>query len=315
MSSAAPLVTVIIQTYNRSNILGYVIRSVLAQTFSDWELLVVGDRCTDDTADVVAAFNDPRIRYCNLESRVGDQSGPTNEGIRIGRGRYVALLNHDDLWFPDHLEHAVAAIEKGDSDLVFSLQLEADPDGRWRVNAAFPTGRFDPTTHPNASTWLFRRELAQRIGPLKRRDKVWSFPTREWIWRAYRSGARLLAVDAITVIVISSTTRRNTYSQRQSHEHAAIHSELTGNPRFREQCLAGAWTHPQPTHLRSYSVAWLIRAVVMRLQGRVVELLGCDPVSLYCYYRFPRKWGFLPVRGALITELYRRRGLPNEDAR
>src|SRR4029450_5285270 len=220
----APSVTVIIQTYNRSNILGYVISTVLAQTRSDWELLVIGDGCTDDTAQVVAAFADPRIRYSNLESRVGDQSGPTNEGIRIARGRYIALLNHDDFWFADHLEHAVAAIEKLDADLVFSHQLEADPDGHWRVNATYPKGRFDPVTHPNASTWLFRRELAQRIGPLKRRDKVWSFPTRDWLWRAYRSGARLVAVNVVTVLVVSSTTRRNTYSGRQSHEAAARHA-------------------------------------------------------------------------------------------
>jgi len=314
-NAAAPSVTVIIQTYNRSNILGYVIRTVLAQTFTNWELLVIGDGCTDDTAEVVAAFTDPRIRYRNLESRVGDQSGPTNEGIRIARGRYIALLNHDDFWFPDHLAHAVAAIEKSDSDLVFSLQLEGAPDGRWLINATYPQGHFDPVTHPNASTWLFRRELPQRIGPLKRRDKVWSFPTREWIWRAYRSGARLTAVDAITVIVISSTTRRNTYSERQWHEHAAIHAELTGNPHFREACLIDAWTHPKPTHLRSYSAARLLRDVVLRFQGRVVQLVGCDPVSLFCYYRFPRKWGIMPARGALIAELYRRRGLPNEEAR
>ena len=311
---AAPLVTVIIQAYNRSNILGYVIRTVLAQTHSDWELLVIGDECTDATGEVVASFSDPRIRFCNLESRVGDQSGPTNEGIRLARGRYIALLNHDDFWFPDHLAHAVAAIESSGADLVFTLQLEADPDGRWRVNAAFPEGRFDPVTHPNASTWLFRRELPQRIGSLKRRDKVWSFPTREWLWRAYRSGARLASVDAITVIVISSTTRRNTYSERQWDEHAAVHAAMTGNPYFREKCLIEAWTHTNPTHLRGYSIGLLLREVVLRLQGRIVQLIGRDPVSLYCYYRIPQKWGFIPKRGAVIAELYRRRGLPNEDA-
>ena len=312
---AAPLVTVIIQAYNRSNILGYVIRSVLAQTRSDWELLVVGDGCTDDTAEVVAEFADPRIRFRNLDPRVGDQSGPTNEGIRIARGRYIAILNHDDFWFPDHLAHAVDAIEKSGADLVFTLQLEADPDGRWRVNATFPDGCFNPVTHPNASTWLFRRELAQRLGALQRREEVWSFPTRDWIWRAYRSGARLAAVDAVTVIVVSATTRRNTYSERQWEEHANIHAELTGNPRFRETCLTAAWTHPKPSHLRSYPVGWLLRAAFLRLQGHAYRFLGGDPVTLYCYYRFPRRWGFLPRRGALIAELYRRRGLPSEDGR
>ena len=49
------------------------------------------------------------------------------------------------------------------------------------------------------------------------------------------------------------------------------------------------------------------------MQGQLYRLLGGDPVTLYCYYRFPRKWGFVPKRGALIAELYRRRGLPSEN--
>jgi GT2 family glycosyltransferase len=60
---------------------------VRAQTRSDWELIVVGDACTDDTADVVATFPDPRIRFVNLPENVGEQSGPNNEGVRLGHGR------------------------------------------------------------------------------------------------------------------------------------------------------------------------------------------------------------------------------------
>src|SRR5271166_2413327 len=83
--------------------------SVILQTFTDWELLVMGDGCTDDSAEVVARFTDPRIRFVNLPERVGDQSGPNNEGARIARGRYIAYLNHDDLWFPDHIERMLLA--------------------------------------------------------------------------------------------------------------------------------------------------------------------------------------------------------------
>ena len=139
-SHPAPTVTVIIATFDRSNIVGDVIRSVIAQTWNDWELLVVGDGCTDDTAEVVAAFLDERIRFVNLDPRIGDQSGPTNAGIELARGRYIALLNHDDFWFPDHLARALATLERTGADLTFTMQLESDPDGRWRVNASFPDG-------------------------------------------------------------------------------------------------------------------------------------------------------------------------------
>jgi glycosyltransferase involved in cell wall biosynthesis len=78
MTSNNPLVSIITATYNRSNILPYTIASVLRSTFEDWELLVVGDACTDDTEQVVSAFNDPRIRFFNLAQNVGEQSGPNN---------------------------------------------------------------------------------------------------------------------------------------------------------------------------------------------------------------------------------------------
>jgi glycosyltransferase involved in cell wall biosynthesis len=307
---SAPAVTVIIQTYNRSNILPYCIGSVLWQTFSDWELLVMGDGCTDDTAAVVARFADPRIRFVNLDPRVGDQSGPNNEGVRLARGRYVAYFNHDDLWLPDHLEQSVAALEASGADLVYTMQLEADPDGRVRINATYPVRGFDPLLHPNNSTWVFRRELHTRIGPQKTRDKVFTFPTRDWIYRAWRAGAKMLPVPAVTVVVVSATTRRNVYSERQWREQDALAREIAADAGWREKKLVEAWMHPRPTHLRVYDVGLLLRALWMRLLGRAALGVGIDPEAVYCYHRFPKKWGFWPQRGAVIRELYRRRGLP-----
>ena len=309
MESGTPAASVIIQTFNRSNILGYVIDSVLAQTHADFELVVVGDACTDDTEAVVGRRVDPRVRFINLPENVGDQSGPTNEGLRLARGRYVALLNHDDLFFPDHLAKAIATLERTGADFTYTLQLEADPDGSWRVNATYPHDGFDPVLHPNASTWVFRRELFARVGPLVRRDRVFTYPTRDWLWRAYRQGVTMAPTPAVTVIVVSATTRRNVYPERQFHEHAAIAHAMRQEPDFRERCLVRAWQHPRPTHLRSYGARHLWRALGMRAAGRVALALGIDPEAVYCYHRFPRKWGILPARGAVIAELYRRRGL------
>ena len=67
----------------------------MRQTYSDWELLVVGDSCTDDTEEVVAQFGDARIHYRNLQENCGDQSGPNNAALRMATGRYLAYLNHD----------------------------------------------------------------------------------------------------------------------------------------------------------------------------------------------------------------------------
>ena len=82
--STAPIVSVVLATYNRSRVLAHAIESVRSSTLTDWELIVVGDHCTDDTAEVVASFDDPRITFINLPQNVGEQSGPNNEGVRRG---------------------------------------------------------------------------------------------------------------------------------------------------------------------------------------------------------------------------------------
>lgn len=98
-------ISVIIPTYNRADLLPRTIRSVLAQTFRGWELLVVDDGSTDDTHRVVASFQhlDARIKYVR-QTNSGAPARPKNTGIRHARGEYIAFLDHDDEWFPEKLE-------------------------------------------------------------------------------------------------------------------------------------------------------------------------------------------------------------------
>src|SRR3954468_6377757 len=106
-----PTVSVIISTYNWSSVLRYAITSVLAQTFSDFELIVVGDCCTDDSEAVVRSFDDQRVGWHNLAQNCGSQFGPNNHGLSLARGPYIAYLGHDDLWHQDHLARLVCGIE------------------------------------------------------------------------------------------------------------------------------------------------------------------------------------------------------------
>ena len=78
--------------------------SVQRQTFADFELLVIGDGCTDDSEAVVAAFGDPRFHWENLPQNHGHQSPANNRGLALARGKWIAYLGHDDLWMPNHLE-------------------------------------------------------------------------------------------------------------------------------------------------------------------------------------------------------------------
>ena len=75
-----PQVTVIIATYNKASTLRFALQSVLWQTFEDYEVWVIGDCCSDNSAEIVNGFNDPRVHWHNLPENSGYQSVPHNEG-------------------------------------------------------------------------------------------------------------------------------------------------------------------------------------------------------------------------------------------
>ena len=98
----SPLISIILPTYNRAWCIEKAMKSVLAQTYANWELVIVDDGSTDDTPDVVAGFDDPRIRL--LRQGNNGVSAARNYGIRECRGDVVALLDSDDEWLPNKLD-------------------------------------------------------------------------------------------------------------------------------------------------------------------------------------------------------------------
>ena len=159
-----PRVSIIVATYNRSDVLRCAIATIQLQTFRDWELVVVGDACTDDTAAVMAGFEDPRIRFVNLPENIGEQSGPSNRGFQLATGDFVAYLNHDDLWFPDHLESLVSFLDETRADLVYSLRFSVAQDGLVFCGMTNAELRYDPSHHVEASLWVVRRKLIEDVG-------------------------------------------------------------------------------------------------------------------------------------------------------
>ena len=115
-SGISPAVSIIIPTYNRAALLGRSIRSVLAQSYTDFELLVIDDGSTDETHDVVAGFGDRRIRYIPLARNTG-AGAARNVGIRAARGKFLAFQDSDDEWLPSKLAKQMAAYERGSSRL------------------------------------------------------------------------------------------------------------------------------------------------------------------------------------------------------
>jgi GT2 family glycosyltransferase len=112
-----PTVSVVIPTYNRAELLTRAIDSVLAQTYEDFELVVVDDGSTDDTEEVVTGYDDERVRYLPHETNRGANPA-RNTGIEAAEGEYVAFLDSDDEWRPRKLEAQLDRLDGTDDDWI-----------------------------------------------------------------------------------------------------------------------------------------------------------------------------------------------------
>ncbi len=120
-----PAVSIVLPMYNAQRYIETCVRSVLGQTFGDFELICIDDCSTDDTLKIVVALaqNDPRIKIVKLPKNSGGASEPRNTGIRISRGKYLAFLDADDMYTPTALQELVSVAEKFKADVVHTEQV------------------------------------------------------------------------------------------------------------------------------------------------------------------------------------------------
>ena len=116
-------------TYNCGRFIRESIDSVLAQTYKSWELLIVDDCSTDETAAVVHSYKDPRIRYlCNAHNMGAALT--RNRALKEAKGRYIAFLDSDDLWLPEKLEKQIAFMESNGYAFSYHEYIEIDEDSK-----------------------------------------------------------------------------------------------------------------------------------------------------------------------------------------
>jgi len=125
-----PKVTAIITTFNRSGYLKMAIESILAQTFTDFQLLILDNYSQDNTEEVVRGFQDSRIRYIKHNPMSISQS--RNLGVKEASGDYIAFLDDDDVWLPNKLEAQLKIFQQGRKDLalVYGGFIRIHPDGK-----------------------------------------------------------------------------------------------------------------------------------------------------------------------------------------
>jgi glycosyltransferase involved in cell wall biosynthesis len=305
-------VSIVIATYNRSAVLREVLDVLRLQTVRTWEAIVVGDGCTDDTADVVAAFGDPRLRFVNLDRNHGEQSAPNNAGVSLATGRALAFLNHDDFWRPDHLERSLAHLDATGADLVYSwiANLLPGEDETVVLLGVSPGGAYTPAAIVPASSWVMRRELAGRVGPWRSGWTIRLSPSQDWLWRAAKLGAQLRELPRVSVIGFPSGSRPGSYADSGAAEHARWRARLQSDPAWPEAILTryirtqadGGRLPPSARPARQ--VSWALR----NAGSAAVASAGLHPLAVWTAIRHPGPGGFL-------TWLRKRRGLPARGSR
>lgn len=207
---APPLVTIVVATYNRPTILKCALESVIYQDFKQWQLFVIGDNCDDRTRQIVEELDHPGIHYHNNPYRYGEQSGSNNIGMELSNTPYLALLNHDDIWTPDHLQKAVDHLQQNHdtqfyvANSIFSRRLDENgfpqlkyvqPDRRPSRAFSMSHSYIEP-----CSAWVFRREVFDRVGHWKHGSETFRPPILDFFLRCWRKRIKFHFAKAITCI-------------------------------------------------------------------------------------------------------------------
>lgn len=199
--NSPPLVSVVIPTYNRVAYLAEAVQSVIGQTYTDYELIIVDDGSTDDTAKMVKGIGDPRVHFLALPHS-GLAARTRNAGIQRARGRYVAFLDSDDLWDATKLADQFAGLS-GRPECRWShtggrcIDHAGAPHARWPMPRLASQGWIGELmlrrrVAVNTSSVLVERALLLEVGAFDE-TFVWGEDYDLWVRLALRSPVAAVA--------------------------------------------------------------------------------------------------------------------------
>lgn len=223
-----PLVSVVIPTYNHAHFLGRALNSVLGQTHTNWEVILVDNHSQDNTDEVVQGFTDSRINLLKIHNN-GVIAASRNMGIHVARGEWIAFLDSDDFWYPEKLATALKGIkEDGSIDVCSTDEImvyEATGNGRLLQYGPYCSDFYKRLLvagnclSPSAS--LVRRKFINENNTLFREDR--ELVTAEdydfWLLLA-RAGARFKFIHSVQGEYLIHAT--NNSGQAERHSQAVI---------------------------------------------------------------------------------------------
>lgn len=274
--TAAPKVSVAVPMYNGSAHIAECIRSVLDQTFEDFELVLVDDASTDDTPEIARSFADERIRLIENSERLGAE-GNWNAALDHSRGELVKVLSHDDVIYPACLERQVAVFE-ADPEIVWVAVRRDILDGESRVlirdrglgglsgriaapNVLRTLVRSGTNIFGEGASILMRRHEALAAGGFDgRRGYVIDLD----LWVRLLGGGPAYALDeTLAVFRVSSSQWSVSLARHQARQVRELFTEIRSDPANgigRRDALVG-W-------LRAGVTAWLRRVAYVFIRLR-----------------------------------------------
>jgi hypothetical protein len=252
----APFFTIVVSTVNRGRHIVPTIEAAREQTFTNFELLVVGDGVTDDTLDHVPR-SDPRIGVIALPWNSGSQACPNNVGIAAARGRYVAYLGSDDIWMPNHLACLAQLFEETGCDVAVSGCAYHGPPG---TDLLLITGLFEAPE--DARRYFFpptslahRVSLATEIGGWRAPLTISAPVDADFLLRAVDANARFISTGCVTAHKFAAGHRYLSYLDPSSAEQSGMLAAIRSGTMHCQACTSlveraqSAGTFMRPIHV------------------------------------------------------------------
>ncbi len=203
------LVSVVIPTHNRPDFLKKTLQSIIDQTYSHMEIIVVSNGVNKDNENIAKNLNDQRIVYVD-QANSGGPASPRNHGIRMAKGKYVAFCDDDDLWMPEKIEKQVNALEKNlECGLCYSKMLRFDGQKQWANTHEEGAANLQSLLYVNTvpiSSVLIRKSLLERFGSFSESDRVGSSEDYEFLLR-YATSTKFYFLDQYLIKYWSGDNR------------------------------------------------------------------------------------------------------------